>query len=75
MLVLYLLMVDNTVMAGAQQGVTFALKIKIKNKKVPQVGAQQPFRGVSSFGRALPWHGRGGRFEPDTLHHKYFLSV
>lgn len=25
--------------------------------------------GVSSFGRALPWHGRGEEFEPPTLHH------
>ena len=24
--------------------------------------------GVSSFGRALPWHGRGEEFEPPTLH-------
>ena|GEM_PF-4655643 len=79
-------MVHSNVMAGAQQGVTFALKIKIKNKKVPQVGAQQQdkvrlyklgrtfdkivlVRGVSSFGRALPWHGRGDRFKSDTLHH------
>lgn len=25
--------------------------------------------GISSFGRALPWHGRGDRFESDMLHH------
>ena len=24
--------------------------------------------GISSFGRALPWHGRGDRFESDMLH-------
>ena len=23
----------------------------------------------SSFGRALPWHGRGGRFDPDQVHY------
>ncbi len=23
----------------------------------------------SSFGRALPWHGRGDRFEPGKVHH------
>lgn len=25
--------------------------------------------GISSFGRALPWHGRGGEFESRMLHH------
>ena len=31
-------------------------------------------RGVSSFGRALPWHGRGEEFEPPTLHHRKYLT-
>ena len=27
-------------------------------------------RGYSSVGRALEWHSRGRRFDPDYLHHK-----
>ena len=27
--------------------------------------------GVSSVGRTLPLQGRGHRFDPDTLHHKF----
>ena len=29
--------------------------------------------GLSSAGRALPWHGRGHRFDPVRLHQSYFL--
>ena len=28
--------------------------------------------GTSSFGRALPWHGRGEEFESPVLHHFEF---
>ena len=28
-------------------------------------------RGRSSAGRALEWHSRGHRFDPDRLHHKF----
>ena len=38
--------------------------------------------GTSSFGRALPWHGRGEEFESPVLHHfefhctyRYLVSV
>ena len=31
-------------------------------------------RGYSSAGRALEWHSRGHRFEPDYLHHKKSLE-
>jgi hypothetical protein len=30
----------------------------------------QNIGAVSSAGRALPWHGRGQRFDPVTVHHK-----
>ena len=29
------------------------------------------FRGLSSAGRALAWHARGRRFNPDSLHNNY----
>jgi len=45
MLVFVLGMGDNNFMAGAQEGVTFALKTnKFKNKNVPWVGAQQQIK-------------------------------
>lgn len=28
---------------------------------------------VAQFGSALPWHGRGRRFDPDQVHHKFLL--
>ena len=31
-------------------------------------------RAVSLAGRALPWHGRGHRFESGTVHQKIFIS-
>ncbi len=30
---------------------------------------------VSSAGRALPWHGRGQRFDPVTVHHTHILHT
>ena len=32
-----------------------------------------PLWGTSSFGRALPWHGRGEEFESPVLHHFLLL--
>ena len=29
----------------------------------------------SSFGRAFPWHGRGGEFDSRRIHHKYPLPI
>ncbi len=31
--------------------------------------------GTSSFGRALPWHGRGEEFESPVLHHFLFIQT
>lgn len=31
--------------------------------------------GTSSFGRALPWHGRGEEFESPVLHQKNIKKV
>lgn len=30
---------------------------------------------VGAVGSALPWHGRGHRFEPGTVHHPQIVSV
>ena len=30
---------------------------------------------VSSFGRALPWHGRGEEFDSPTVHREFSLVV
>ena len=34
-----------------------------------KVFAQKKFWALSSFGRASPWHGEGGGFEPRRVHH------
>jgi len=44
-------------------GVRFPLRAPIIN-----------LRALSSFGRALPWHGRGDRFEPGRVHQERFLK-
>lgn len=31
-------------------------------------------RAISSFGRALPWHGRGDRFKSGMVHQKRSLK-
>ncbi len=32
-----------------------------------------PFGGLAQLARALPWHGRGHRFDSDILHKKLVL--
>lgn len=31
--------------------------------------------GLAQLARALPWHGRGDRFESDMLHHEYISDL
>ena len=42
--------------------------LKITNK-CDNIIEQLNLRGYSSVGRALEWHSRGRRFDPDYLHH------
>ena len=32
-------------------------------------------RAVSSFGRALPWHGRGEEFDSPTVHNSIWAFI
>ena len=34
----------------------------------------QSFGGLAQLARALAWHARGRRFDPDTLHNKSLLA-
>ena len=44
---------------------------KVNVPKAVQVCLGLPYGGLAQLARALAWHARGHRFEPDILH--YFL--
>ena len=60
--------------AGKRDRITHDIRATFVEKMwINYSGGQN--RAVSSFGRALPWHGRGEEFDSPTVHREFSLVV
>ena len=67
-IVAFINQLGNLAVAEANRRIANGGKFILPSVVIAQ-SAHETGWGTSSFGRALPWHGRGEEFESPVLHH------